>query len=157
MQEGQIISFGLTVVELDGCELSACVVVPEADTQQDTRARRSPNEETAWQALMFVYNVAGENDTLESVQPPKQPVQKAVQLPHVQDEFVRRYGTCQSDLSSVGSVESSADCRSFKYASYARRILDSLHSRASDFQRNRTSFRRSNRISENCIPDRRSW
>ncbi len=93
VQEGTVIGFGLTVVELDDCELSACVVVPENDTQQDKRAKRSQNEETAWQALMFVHNVAGENDNLTTVRPPKKPVQKAVQTALVQDEFRRRYGT----------------------------------------------------------------
>lgn len=92
IQEGTVLGFGLQVVDLDGCDLSACVVIPEKDVDQDTRARRSKNEEIAWQALMFVYSVHGENDTLERVHPPKQPVQKAVQLPSVQDEFVRRYG-----------------------------------------------------------------
>ncbi len=93
VQEGTVIGFGLTVVELDDCELSACVVVPETDTRQDKRAKRSQNEETVWQALQFVYNVAGENDNLTAVRPPKQPVQKAVQTTLVQDEFRRRYGT----------------------------------------------------------------
>ena len=90
--EGTVLSFGLEVVQLDDCELSACVVVPEADTGQDRRAKRSPNEEIAWDALLFVHAVAGEKDTLTAVQPPKSHVQKAVQLPLVQDEFVRRYG-----------------------------------------------------------------
>lgn len=93
IQEGTVITFGLNVVLLDGCDLSACVVIPEAEGEQDHRTKRSQNEETAWQALLFVFNVWGESDNLKVVSPPKQPVQKAVQTEAVQDEFVRRYGT----------------------------------------------------------------
>jgi hypothetical protein len=93
IQEGTVIGFSLAVVELDDCDLSACVVIPEAEAQQDKRPKRSPNEETAWQALLFVYNVRAENDNLTTVNPPKKPVQKAVQTTLVQDEFVSRYGT----------------------------------------------------------------
>ncbi len=87
-----MLTFGLHVVQLDGCDLSACVVVPETELQQDTRKPRSKNEDLAWKALVFIHNTAGEDDLLEAIQPPKQPVQKAVQLPRVQDEFARRYG-----------------------------------------------------------------
>ena len=96
IQEGIVIGFGLTVVDLDDCELSACVVIPEAEAKEDTRAKRAPNEETAWQALLFVYNVWGENDNLTTIELPQQPVQLPVQgvkTEVVQDEFIRRYGT----------------------------------------------------------------
>ena len=93
IQEGTVLGFGLQVVDLDGCDLSACVVVPEKEIEQDKRAKRSKNEEIAWQALLFVYNVWAENDNLTTVRPPKKPVQQAVQTTLVQDEFVSRYGT----------------------------------------------------------------
>ena len=80
-------------MELDDCALSACVVIPDTDAHDFTRPSRSPNEEIAWQALLFVYNVWAENDKLTTVKPPKKPVQKAVQTTSVQDEFVSRYGT----------------------------------------------------------------
>ena len=60
------------------------------------KGNRSPNEEIAWQALLFVYNVWAENDGLTTVEVPQQPVQQPVQAVKtslVQDEFVRRYGT----------------------------------------------------------------
>lgn len=90
--EGEVLTFGLKVVQLDDCDLSACIVVPESELQQDTRKPRSRNEDLAWKALVFIYNTAGEDGLLEEAKPPKSPVQKAVQLPLVQDEFVRRYG-----------------------------------------------------------------
>ncbi len=83
----------MEVVQLDDCELSACVVVPETELNKDRRAKRSPNEETAWEALLFIFNTAAESECLTAVRPPRQPVQQAVQLPLVQDEFIRRYGT----------------------------------------------------------------
>ena len=90
--EGEVLTFGLKVVQLDDCDLSACVVVPESELQQGTRKSRSKNEDIAWNALLFVYNIAAEDGLLKSANPPNQPVQKAVQLSSVQDEFVRRYG-----------------------------------------------------------------
>ncbi len=80
-------------MQLDDCELSACVVVPETDMKLDNRKARSKNEDLAWQALIFVYSTAEEDGLLTPIRPPKQPVQQAVQLPLVQDEFSRRYGT----------------------------------------------------------------
>jgi len=96
IQEGTVIGFALAVVQLDDCELSACVVIPEAEAKEDRRAKRSPNEEIAWQALIFVYNIQGEKDGLTSINLPGQPVQQPVQgvpIGTVQDEFTRRYGT----------------------------------------------------------------
>ena len=80
-------------MQIDGCDLSACVVVPESELKLDNRKPRSKNEDLAWDALLFTYNTAGESDMLKRVQVASLPVQLAVQLVLVQDEFVRRYGT----------------------------------------------------------------
>lgn len=96
VQEGTVIGFSLEVVRLDDCDLSACVVIPEAEAQQDSRPKRSPNEEIVWQALQFVYNVRAENGGLTPVILPQRPVHQPVQAvltAAVQDEFARRYGT----------------------------------------------------------------
>lgn len=118
--EGQVLSFGLHIVELEGTELTACVVVPEdkATATKDTRKKRSPNEQIAWEALMHVFNKAGERDELISTNIPDEPVRKAVRLSSVRERFIAKYG-------DDGTSRTSAAHKARSRWSEAHRGLDS--------------------------------